>query len=291
MAGTVDESVAQAKHVKARGYESVWLAQIFGLDALTTITVMGREIPDLEFGTAVIPTYPRHPQALAMQALTTQAAIGNRLALGIGLSHQLVIEGMYGLSFDRPARHMREYLSILEPLLRGEQVTYKGETLTWNGMGPLQIPGATRPQLLLAALAPRMLDLAGSVADGTVTWMTGPSTLSDHIVPLITKAAEQAGRGTPRVAVSLPVSLTTDPDAAREEASKVFAIYGQLPSYRAMLDKEGAAGPADVAIVGDEGTIAKEIERVADAGATDFLVAPFGDVAATLDIVAEIAQA
>jgi F420-dependent oxidoreductase-like protein len=290
MAATLEDSIAQAKQVKARGLTSVWLAQIFGLDALTAITVMGREVDDLEFGTAVIPTYPRHPQALATQALTTQAAIGNRLALGIGLSHQLVIEGMFGMSFDKPARHMREYLSILQPLLHGEQVNYTGETLTWNGMGPLQIPNAQPPQLLLAALAPRMLELAGTVGDGTVTWMTGPATLADHTVPLITKAAESAGRPAPRVCVSLPVSLTTDPDAAREEASKVFAIYGQLPSYRAMLDKEGAAGPADVAIVGDEGTIAKGIQRVAEAGATDFLIAPFGDVNATMDVVADIAK-
>jgi F420-dependent oxidoreductase-like protein len=201
-----------------------------------------------------------------------------------------VIEGMYGMSFDKPARHMREYLAILKPLLNGENVSESGETLTWRGMGPVDIPGASAPQLLLAALAPRMLELAGGVAAGTVTWMTGPSTVADHIVPSITKAAEQAGRPSPRVAVSLPVSITANPDEAREQASTIFSIYGQLPSYRAMLDREGAAGPADVAIVGDEDTVAKEIQRIAEAGATDFGAAVYGDIPRTLDVLAAIAK-
>ena len=289
-AGGLDDAIKQARDAKERGLASVWVAQIFGLDALTAITVMGREVPDVELGTAVVQTYPRHPQALAMQALTTNAAIGGRLALGIGLSHQIVIEGMYGMSFDKPARHMREYLSILKPLLDGENASYDGETLTWRGMGPVGPPGAPRPQLLLAALAPRMLELAGGVADGTVTWMTGPATIADHIVPLITKAAEKEGRPSPRVAVSLPVSITANPDEAREQAANIFQIYGQLPSYRAMLDREGAAGPADVAIVGDEETVAKEIQRVAEAGATDFGAAVYGDVSRTLDVLADIAR-
>ena len=288
MAGTLDDAVKQAKDVKARGLSSVWIAQIFGLDALTAITVMGREVPDIELGTAVIPTYPRHPHALALQALTTNAAIGGRLALGIGLSHQIVIEGMYGMSFDKPARHMREYLSILKPLLEGQNVPFDGETLTWRGMGPPDIPGAPTPQLLLAALAPRMLELAGGVADGTVTWMTGPGTLADHIVPSITKAAEKAGRPSPRVAVSLPVSITANPDEAREQAATIFAIYGQLPSYRAMLDREGAAGPGDIALVGDEDTVRAGIARYADAGVTDFNAAPFGDVARTLALLTSL---
>jgi alkanesulfonate monooxygenase SsuD/methylene tetrahydromethanopterin reductase-like flavin-dependent oxidoreductase (luciferase family) len=135
-----------------------------------------------------------------------------------------------------------------------------------------------------------MLELAGAEADGTVTWMTGPATLADHIVPSITKAAEKAGRTAPRVVVSLPVSITANPDEAREQASTVFAIYGQLPSYRAMLDREGAAGPGDVAIVGDEDTVAKEIQRIADSGVTDFAAAVYGDVARTMDVVSEIAK-
>jgi F420-dependent oxidoreductase-like protein len=129
--------------------------------------------------------------------------------------------------------------------------------------------------VLLAALAPRMLKLAGEQTDGTVLWMTGPATVRDYVVPAITEAASAAGRPSPRVVCSLPVCVTSDPDSARAGAAKAFSIYGQLPSYRAMLDREGAAGPADVAIVGDEDAVAAQIQALADAGVTDFVAAEF----------------
>jgi F420-dependent oxidoreductase-like protein len=272
----IDDVRQQTQEAADAGFAHIWLSQIFGLDALTTLAVVGREVPGIALGTAVIPTYPRHPIVMAQQAMTTQAACGGRLLLGIGLSHQMVIEGMYGHSFEKPARHMREYLAALLPIIRGEQVQFEGETLKAATMGPLTIPGSTPFPVLLAALAPRMLDLAGGVADGTVTWMTGPATVADHIAPRITAAAEKAGRPAPTISVGLPVCVTDDPDAARQLAAQLFQIYGMLPSYRAMLDREGAAGPADVAIVGDEGTVAKQITAMADTGATDFVAAAFG---------------
>jgi F420-dependent oxidoreductase-like protein len=271
---SLDDTVAGARVAHEQGFISFWLPQIFGAEALTTIAVAGREVPDIYFGTAVVPTYPRHPMVLAQQTLTVQQATGNRFMLGIGLSHQIVIEGMYGMSFDKPARHMREYLAILMPLLNGESVDFEGETLTFHGA--IDVAGATAPPVLLAALAPRMLELAGSVADGTITWMTGPATLESHIIPSITKAAEKAGKRAPAVAASLPICVTDDPDGARERAAKDFVVYGHLPSYRAMLDKEGAAGPADVAIVGDEATVSKHVQQLADIGVTDFAAAEFG---------------
>jgi F420-dependent oxidoreductase-like protein len=272
----LDGVTGQIRMLAEKGFASAWSSQVFGYDALTLLALAGREIPGIELGTAVVPTYPRHPIALAGQALTTQAASGGRLTLGIGLSHQLVVEGMWGYSYDRPARHMREYLAALLPLLRGEQVNFEGETLKAVTMGPLAVPVDSPPPVLLAALAPVMLKLAGAETDGTVTWMTGPATLESHIVPSITAAAEAAGRPAPRVAAGLPVCITADPDAAREQAARVYAIYGQLPSYRAMLDKEGAAGPADVAIVGDEAEVAKQVDRMADVGVTDFIAAQLG---------------
>jgi F420-dependent oxidoreductase-like protein len=273
---TLDDVVGQIRSAADDGFSSAWLSQIFGWDALTVLAVAGREVPGIQLGTAVIPTYPRHPMVLAAQALATSAATGGRLVLGIGLSHQIVIEGILGYSFEKPARHMREYLSVLLPLLHGERVQFEGETLTFRGMGPLEAAGATPPPVLLAALAPRMLELAGSRADGTVTWMTGPATIADHIGPSIRKAAEAAGKPAPRIAVGLPVSVTADADAARRAANKTFAVYGQLPSYRAMLDKEGAAEPGDVAIVGDDDAVRAGIQRVFDAGGTDFSAAVFG---------------
>ncbi len=211
---------------------------------------------------------------LAQQALTTQAATGGRLTLGIGLSHQLVIEGMYGHSFAKPVRHMREYLEILVPLVHGEPVSFTGETLT--GRATVDVKGAPPCPILVAALGAQMLELAGRLADGTVTWMTGPATIESHIVPTITAAAERAGRPPPRVGVGLPVCVTSDPAAARERAARTFEIYGTLPSYRAMLDREGAPGPAEVAMVGDEAAVTRQVQHLRDVGATDFVANIFG---------------
>ena len=272
--GGLDKIIEDVRSMANDGFPSVWMAQVFGPDALTTIALVGREVDGIELGTAVVPTYPRHPMMLAQQALTANAAIGGRLALGICLSHQIVIEGMWGYSFDKPARHMKEYLSALMPLLHEGQVTFEGDTI--KAMGTVGIPGSTPPPVLLAALAPRMLQLAGGVADGTVTWMTGPKTVEGHIVPTITKAAADAGRPAPRVAVGLPVCVTDDPDGARERAAREFQIYGSLPSYRAMLDREGADGPADVAVVGDEKAVEAGLQAAVDAGATDVVAAAYG---------------
>jgi 5,10-methylenetetrahydromethanopterin reductase len=257
------------------GFSSAWISNIFGVDALTALAVAGSAVPGIEVGTAVVPSYPRHPAVLAQQALTTSLAVGGRLLLGIGLSHRIVIEDMYGYSFDRPARHMREYLAVLLPLLRGEAADFQGETLRAK-IGLSTPRPVDRVPLLLAALAPAMLRLAGEQTDGTVLWMTGPATVRDYVVPAITTAAKNAGRPDPRVVCVLPVCVTDDPDQARKRAARIFAIYGQLPSYRAMLDKEGAAGPADVAITGDEASVKAQIGALAEAGVTDFVAGEFG---------------
>ncbi len=264
----------QIRAAAADGFSSAWMSNIFGLEALTSLAVAGREVPEIELGTAVVPTYPRHPAVLAQQALTADLALGGRLTLGIGLSHQIVIQDMYGYSFEAPARHMREYLAVLLPLLAGEPVAFDGSTV--HAHIGLSVPRSARKiPVLLAALAPRMLRLAGEQTDGTVLWMTGPATVRDYIVPSIAAAAAAAGRPSPRVVCMLPVCVTDDPARARADADSAMAIYGQLPSYRAMLDKEGAAGPGDVALVGDEDAVAAQITALADAGVTDFAAAEY----------------
>lgn len=284
---TVDTYVEVVRGAAERGLHSAWSAQIFGLDALTALAVVAREVPVIQLGTAVVPTYPRHPSMLAAQALTVQQVSVNRLHLGIGLSHQIVIESMFGMTWGE-VRHLRDYLSILMPLVLGEASDYEGETLT--GKLALDIPDADPVPVLVAALGPKMLALAGAMTDGTVTWMTGRSTIESHVVPSIRSAAAEAGRAEPRVVVGLPVAVTDDADAAREKAAQVFSVYGFLPSYRAMLDREGASGPADVAIVGTEDEVRAQIEAVFEAGATEFVAAPFANVGRTFDLLGDLAS-
>ncbi|HXZ61681.1 MAG TPA: TIGR03564 family F420-dependent LLM class oxidoreductase [Acidimicrobiales bacterium] len=272
--------VSELRRYAEAGLDHAFATQIFGPDALTALAVAGSQVPGLTLGTGVVPVHPRHPMVLAQQALTVQWATGNRLVLGIGLSHQVVVEGMWGLSYDKPASYMREYLAALLPLLRGETVTSAGEQVTMNAFVPLDVarlPGVEPPPVLVAALGPAMLRLAGTLADGTVTWMTGTKTIGEHVAPSITAAAAEAGRPAPRVVVSLPLAVTEDAEKAKARIAEAFAVYPNLPSYRAMLDREGAADATDIAFVGDEEAVAAAIGRLADAGATDFVAAVIGE--------------
>lgn len=280
--------VAFAREAETRGFDSLWLPNIFGMDGVGACAIAGWETMRIELGTAVTPTYPRHPAALAQQALTTQLACGGRFALGIGLSHQVVIEGMFGLSYEKPARHMAEYLRIITPLLRGEGVEFEGEQL--RAKLALDIPDVEPVPLLVAALGPTMLKLAGTYAHGTSTWMTGPKTIEDHIVPAISAAASAAGKSAPRIVCGLPICLTNDVDGARERIGKALEIYGMLPSYRAMLDREGVSGPAELSIVGDEATLRAAIARLRDAGVTDFNAAITAVGGASVEAMLDLLQ-
>ncbi|MEO5901797.1 MAG: LLM class F420-dependent oxidoreductase [Ilumatobacteraceae bacterium] len=266
--GTVDQVVDEARRAADGGFDTFWVSQIFGHDALTVLGIVGREVPGIELGTAVVPTYPRHPMMLAQQALSVQGASGGRLCLGIGLSHQVVVESMWGIPFTKPVRHLREYLSVLMPLLEGKPVAFDGED--YQVHGTVAVAGATRPVVLVAALGAQMLRVTGALADGTTTWCVGAKTLTDLTIPTIRQAAADAGRPEPRIHCTLPVLVTDDVDAARKRAAKVFAIYDQLPSYKTMMDREGVAGPADLAIIGTAAEVRDQVASFADIGVTDF---------------------
>jgi len=180
---TVDGVLAEVKAAERDGFASYWQSQIFGLDALSTLSVVGHQVPRIELGTSVIPTYPRHPMMLAQQAL--------------GLSHQVVIEGMLNLSFDKPLRHMKEYLSILMPLIHDQKVSFAGETLTTHAQLTIGKPQSC--DVVIAALGPQMLRLAAAMTQGTLTWCTGPETLRTLTVPTINEAADKLGKPKPRV--------------------------------------------------------------------------------------------
>src|SRR3954471_3763754 len=221
----VASAIAGVRQAKEDGFASAWFTQMFSFDAITVCALAGAQVEGIEVGTAVVPTFPRHPTALAMQAVTAAKATGGRFTLGIGLSHQMVIEGMLGLSYVQPARHMREYLTVLQALLREGKAAFDGELLRVHA--PLDAMGAEPPSVLVAALGPEMLRAPGELADGTITWMTGPKTLANHIVPAITEASPKP----PRVVAALRTCVTDDPDDARERTGAAIAFYGNLPSY------------------------------------------------------------
>lgn len=271
--GGLDAIRADAQASADAGFASYWLPQIVQqAEAMNLIGAVAQHVSGIRFGTSVVPTYPRHPMVMAEQALTTSMLTGGKFTLGIGLSHQPVVEGMWGYSFDKPIRHAREYLDALMPLIAGEGVSMAGETITARGQLTIE---AEEPPVLMAALGPQMLKLAGARCAGTITWMTGAGTLAELTVPTISASAEKAERPAPEIAAGFPIWVTDDVEAARANAAKTFMIYGQLPSYRAMLDHEGLAGPEDLAIIGDEAACSARIEELVAAGVTQFLASEF----------------
>ncbi|MGC4938654.1 TIGR03564 family F420-dependent LLM class oxidoreductase [Kribbella sp. DT2] len=271
-ARTIDEIATDARTAGDSGISRIWFSQRAGWDALTLIAALGPRVPRIQYAVGVVPVYPRHPLALAAQALSVQAATGNRLTLGIGSSHPVIVEGQYGISMKRPATYLREYVEALAPLLRGEPVDVHGELLT--AVGQLSVVGARPPELILAALGPRMLEIAGELTDGTVTSWASPEVIGDYVRPTIDKAA--GSRPAPQVIACVCVAVTDDPDGARGWIKQHYGLAGSLPAYRAILDRGAASGPEDTAVVGDEAEVARQLQRFADAGTTEFMVAPVG---------------
>lgn len=277
--------IERAVEAEEAGLASVWLPQVTTVDALMTLALAGQATSSVELGTAVVPTYPRHPAVMAQQALSVQDATDNRLALGVGLSHKFFIENSMGLDYSKPIPHTRDYLTILNGLLTGEYVKHQGDA--YNVKAQVEVAGTKKPPVLVAALGPQMLRLCGRLSDGTITWMGGIDYLRDIAVPTMTDAAQEAGRDAPRFVAMVPVLLTNDVDDGRETVNETFKAYGQIPSYRATLDRGGAANPADVAIVGDDAAVAAGIAAYAEVGVTDFAaVIPPGT--ATTDATKEL---
>ena len=283
----IDDLKKQVQVANNLGYSTFWTPQIFNLDALTALAVIAESVEGIRLGTSVIPTYPRHPMMLAQQALTVNQVSNGRLDLGIGLSHKPVVEGMWGISFDAPVGHMSDYLKILMALLHDGTISYGGKHLT--SRGGIDVP-ADAPPVLVAALGPQMLKLVGRVADGTVTWMTGPETIRNHISPIINAAAEEAGRPVPQVIAAVPVCITSDLDIAEEYAKRDFGFYGDLPSYRAMLEREGLANSWDIALSGSFEEVAEGLQKYSDSGGTQVVAAVYGPDEAREQTVSELAK-
>lgn len=270
-----DEVVAEAVRAEADGFPAAWTVHFTrAADALSILAVAGNRTSRIELGVGIVPSYPRHPFSLAQQAATVQSLCGGRLTLGVGVSHKPVIEGLLGLPYTSPAAHMREYLQVLVPLLRGEEVSFAGRFYTVNG--GFAVPGTSPVSVVVGALGPKMVAVAGEFSDGTITWLAGPRSLDADIVPGLRKAAAAAGRPTPRVVAGVPVAVCDDVAAGRAQVEATFARYGGLENYRRLFEREGVDSVADLAIVGTETDVERQLRRLADAGATELWPAVFG---------------
>lgn len=266
---SIDAIREDAQRAARDGFASYWLAEhpTGGFDALTVLAAIAGDVPDIEMGTAVVPTFPRHPMALAGQALTTQTALSGRLCLGVGLSHEVMMAQL-GIPFDKPIRHLREFLSILMPLLERGEVDFTGETLSCQAT--VFKTSQPAPSVVVAALGPQALKVAGTRTDGTTLAWVGPKTVKEHIAPAISEAADKAGRPQPRIIATLPVVVTDQAAAIRERIGKTLTMYAELPSYQAMFEREGVQGPADLAIAGSVSEVEDQLHTLREAGVTDF---------------------
>ncbi|MFJ1924962.1 MULTISPECIES: LLM class F420-dependent oxidoreductase [unclassified Streptomyces] len=266
----IDASVRLAAEAAAAGLRSAWFGQTFGADSPQLAAIVGREVPGIDVGTSAIPVFGRHPLTVSSQALTAQAATHGRYHLGLALGTRLLTEGGFGIPFERPIARLREFLTALRQLTETGTADFDGELLTARTPVPARVPGAEAGvPLLVAAMGPQALRVSGELADGILPYLAGPRALAEHIVPAVTAAARNAGRPAPRIVALVHGVVTGDPDAARATATEQLAFYEQIPSYARVVELSGGKRAADVAVIGDERTVAAEVQRYRDAGATE----------------------
>ena len=274
-ARTVDKLIVQAERAEADGFSSLWYASVVTGDPLVGMAIAGRKTSRIELGTAVLQSYPCHPLLQANRAASVVDAMGRPgLTLGIGPSHQPLVEGVYGYAYDHPGRNTEEYVQILTGLLAGRPVDLDGEDWTAHTTGRAIPPSHPIP-VLVAALGPRLLRLAGTVADGTILFMATDRAVESHIVPTLTAAAAAANRPPPRIVAGLPVAVHDDVAEARGAAVTYSSVYSGMDNYKRILEIGGASSPAEAAIVGPEASVRSQLRSLVDAGASDVWAAQF----------------
>ncbi|MBS1696359.1 MAG: TIGR03564 family F420-dependent LLM class oxidoreductase [Actinobacteria bacterium] len=273
-AATTDGVVRQAKLAEQQGFTSLWYASNVTADPLASMAIAGRETSRIELGTAVLQTYPCHPLLQAHRVTAAANAMGRSgFTLGLGPSHAAVVEDIYGLSYARPGRNTEEYLSIVTAALRGGPIEFTG--VDWSAHLPAEVPAPQYPvPVLLSALSPRMLRIAGAIADGTVLWMASAKAIDTHVAPQITAAAQAAGRPAPRIVAGLPVAVHDDEAEARSATAATAGMYAAMPNYKRIIETGGGTTPADIAIVGNEASVRTQLQHLLDAGATDIWIQP-----------------
>jgi F420-dependent oxidoreductase-like protein len=282
----------QAGRVEAQGFASAWCPHFSrGIDAMTTLAAAAVSTSTIELGVGVVPTYPRHPVALAQAAATVQSLSGGRLVLGVGVSHRPVIETMHGLDYSDQLGHMREYLTVLDDLLGSGQSSFQGSHFRVDA--GITVPGTSTVPVVVGALGPKMARLAGELSAGVTTWLAGPRALGDVVVPAVEAGARDAQRVAPRVVAAVPVAIDDDIDRAQAAAGRTFARYGQLPNYQRLFAREGITGPQQVAVVGSADRVHAGLTRLVEAGATDVWTIPFDTgtgLEATWEVLASLAS-
>lgn len=271
---TLAKIVEQARSADSDGFTSLWYASTVAGDPLTAMAIAGRETSRIELGTAVLQTYPCHPILQATRVNAAATAMGRPgFVLGLGPSHAPMIRDVYGMSYDHPGRNTEEYLTILTALMRGEQVDFTGVDWSAHTMGPTPTADHRVP-VLLSALSPRMLRLAGEIADGAVLWMASAQAVEKHVAPKLFAAADAAGKPAPRIVAGLPVAVHDDVTEARAAVAQGSVMYAGMTNYQRIIDIGGGRTPADVAIVGDEKAVTAQLRALLDAGATDIWAQP-----------------
>ncbi|MFE7603050.1 LLM class F420-dependent oxidoreductase [Streptomyces sp. NPDC057494] len=266
----IDDTVSLAREARDAGLHSAWFGQTFAYDSPSLAAIVGREVPGLQVGTSAIPVFGRHPLLVSSQAQTAQAATGGRYHLGLALGTRHLTETGFGLPYERPIGLLREFLTALRPLLETGEADFHGELLTATTPYSAAVPGARpRVPVLVAAMGPQALRVSGELADGILPFLAGPRALAEHVVPAVTAAAEAAGRPAPRIVALVPGVVTADAEAVRERAAEAHALYERIPSYQRAIALSGAERAADLAVIGDEETVAAEVRRYREAGATE----------------------
>ncbi len=269
-AATLAGQIEAIRALEADGFAGAFLSSM-GHDAMTVLALAAEVTSEIELGTYVVPTYTRHPVAMAQQALATNAAAGGRFTLGLGLSHKVVIDDAWGLDFSNVVQHMREYLEVLQPLMRGEVVQHEGEAFRVRAQ--VALSDCDPPSVVVAALGPQMLRVTGRLADGTALWLAGPKWIKDVVIPELGGAARAEGKPDPRIIAGVPIAVTVDHDGVRERIAHAYAMYNTLPSYQRVIQGSGAQDPAGVSIIGSEEEVERELLRWREIGVTDFFAA------------------
>lgn len=284
--------VREAVAAEAAGFTSAWCTHFSrGIDSLTTLSAAAASTSAIELGVGVIPSYPRHPAALAQAAATVQSLAAGRLVLGVGVSHRPVIEGMHGLDYSDQLGHLREYLTVLGELLDGGSSSFQGDYYRVDAA--ITVPETLPVPVVVGALGPKMSSLAGELCSGVTTWLAGPRSLTEVVVPAVTAGAARSGRSAPRVVAAVPVAVDDDVSRARDVAVETFSRYRQLPNYQRLFEREGIEGPEDVALLGSAEQVRSGLERLIASGATDVWAVPFDTgigIEGTYRLLAELAS-